>query len=524
MYSVLIVDDEVILHDKVKSLIDWNASGFFVCGETVGDKNALQMLLSLQPDLTLINIHMPKVQGMQLLKAAREQNFKGKFVIISDYSGFKLAQEAIRYKADAYLTKPISATEFSETIARIKDSLDMETNKEYSIEYLNRKACQVILQELTAGTCDIYNNLSSEDIQKLGFDSDVYQIVIFEKFSQFKSGMDYNFVDLFKIINKDEHTLSYSEENGKQVILLKGTYALTRFKDFLKHYNKTNPPQKGSLMDMFFLTYGRPVYTLTDIHFSYEDALKLHSRRFFCDQEQHTSGYEELYTLEQNIQHLSTEMLSKYTDSLVDYLQTFNRKNVSTILHKLENDLHRVENNVQEIKLFLTDLYLRIKEKISLTYNTMIIPFAANSDVIRFISEKYYLYEIIWFFQEHFEMIMNATSNPNHNSVLDDILDYIDHNYWNNIKLENIAPLFGYNSAYLGKIFNKKVGESFNSYVDHVRIEHAKQLLLHKNYKVFEIAEKVGYRNVDYFHKKFRKYVGESPAEFRKLNRMTTAK
>ena len=115
-------------------------------------------------------------------------------------------------------------------------------------------------------------------------------------------------------------------------------------------------------------------------------------------------------------------------------------------------------------------------------------------------------------------MIMNATGNPSRNSVLDDILYYIDHNYQNNIKLETIAPLFGYNSAYLGKIFHKTVGESFNSYIDHMRINHSKTLLLQGAYKVYEVAEMVGYRNVDYFHKKFRKYVGESPAEFRKKN------
>lgn len=166
-------------------------------------------------------------------------------------------------------------------------------------------------------------------------------------------------------------------------------------------------------------------------------------------------------------------------------------------------------------------MYLRIKEKINLIYNTLTIPFPTNSNVIDYIEKKPYLYEIIQFFSEQFEMIMNATGNPSRNNVLDDILYYIDHNYYNNIKLESIAPLFGYNSAYLGKIFNKTVGESFNSYVDHVRIEHSKKMLLAGNLKVYEVAERVGYRNVDYFHKKFRKYVGESPAEFRKQNGST---
>ena len=82
--------------------------------------------------------------------------------------------------------------------------------------------------------------------------------------------------------------------------------------------------------------------------------------------------------------------------------------------------------------------------------------------------------------------------------------------------MENIAPLFGYNSAYLGKIFTKTAGESFNSYIDHKRIDHSKELLKENRLKVYEISEKVGYKNVDYFHKKFKKYVGVSPAEYRK--------
>ncbi|MFQ8879213.1 MAG: helix-turn-helix domain-containing protein [Roseburia hominis] len=74
--------------------------------------------------------------------------------------------------------------------------------------------------------------------------------------------------------------------------------------------------------------------------------------------------------------------------------------------------------------------------------------------------------------------------------MIDDILYYIEHNYARNLTLEAIAPLFGYNSSYLGKIFSKKVGENFNSYLDHVRIEHSKELLLGNDMKVYEIAEK----------------------------------
>lgn len=117
-------------------------------------------------------------------------------------------------------------------------------------------------------------------------------------------------------------------------------------------------------------------------------------------------------------------------------------------------------------------------------------------------------------------MITRTIGNPTSEGVMDDIIHYIEHNYMDNIKLENIAPLFGYNSSYLGKIFNKKVGEGFNVFVDKVRIKHSKELLLTTDLKVYEIAEKVGYKNVDYFHTKFKKYVKMSPAEFRKKSKI----
>ena len=167
----------------------------------------------------------------------------------------------------------------------------------------------------------------------------------------------------------------------------------------------------------------------------------------------------------------------------------------------------------------MTDLYLTIKEKLSHLYHNADIQFPGNGDIIAFVGSRYYLYEIILYFTEQFELIMRAIGNPSSDSVMDDIIHYIEHNYMDNIKLENIAPLFGYNSSYLGKIFNKKVGEGFNVFIDKVRINHSKDLLINTELKVYEIAEKVGYRNVDYFHTKFKKYVKESPAEFRKKNK-----
>ena len=280
---------------------------------------------------------------------------------------------------------------------------------------------------------------------------------------------------------------------------------------------------------------------MEDIHLSYEDALKLLNRRFFCAQEQHAIGYEMLpvssadspapqtdgqsssnpgsarsVQASESAMSLLEDSLADFAGRFVGYIQSYNRRMTVETLSELENRLTYVSGEIAEIKLFLTDLYLRIKETMNHNYASAGIPFMGNATVIQYINRRNYLYEIIQFLSEQFEMIMNAIGNPSRDTILDDVLFYIDHNFQNNVKLETIAPLFGYNSAYLGKIFSKTVGENFNSYIDHRRIEHSKRLLLENKLKVYEIAEQVGYKNVDYFHKKFKKYVGESPAEFRK--------
>ncbi len=516
MYKVLIADDEEFIRNGLRYIMDWEEEGFEICGDASNGEAALQMIEQLQPDLVLMDIRMPKITGLEVVKACSEKELPCRFIIISGFSDFKYAQEAIRYGVENYLTKPIDDDELLNSVRQTKLALDEEHRNVNRMEAIRQKAKDVILHDIFTGSPDVDALLNQEEILSLELNADVYQVVIYESFNHTKDIPDYSFADLLRVTNRGEHTFNYFEENQQQVILLKGDYALSRFRDFLQHYQDGNSPQKDSPLDSLFLAYGRPVHSLAEVSLSYQEARTLIQRRFFCIQGQHTLGYDELPDLNNHTNVLTPEYMQSTASYLVGYLQTFNRNNVAKTLYQLEEYLYNVSNDIGEVKLFLTDLYLQIKERICVLYPNSAIPFSGNATVINTIDQMYYMYQIIQFLSEQFEMIMNATGNPSRSNIIDDILYYIDHNYQNNIKLETIAPLFGYNSAYLGKIFNKTVGENFNSYIDHVRIEHSKEMLLNNSYKVYEIAEKVGYRNVDYFHKKFRKYVGESPAEYRK--------
>lgn len=518
METVLIADDEQNIREGLKYILDWEQLGFKIAGETANGDDTLSFILKQNPSLVLLDIRMPKMYGTDIIKIAREKGFKGKFIILSGYSDFTYAQTAIRYGASFYLTKPIDEDELLSSVSRVKSELDAEHSNLDNIQLLKSKAKNVILHEIITGTYEAYGSkpLTTDELEEMNLNADIYQIVIYEKFGTSPDDASYSFAELLKITNKGNHTFEHIEEDGNEIILLKGSFALSKFQSFLSHYEQ-NPPQPGSPLDSLFLAYGRPVNSLDEVYLSYEEASVLLKRRFFCIQGQHTLGYEELPEIQKQNLEITDEKANEFYSLLTDYLMAFNRKKVAETLFDLEEFVYNVKNDIISVRLFLTDLYLRIKEKINQTYSSLEIPFPANGEAIEHIENCHYLYEIILFISEQTEKVFNASGNsPKSTNILDDIFYYIDHNFQNNIKLESIAPLFGYNSAYLGKIFTKTAGESFNSYIDHKRIDHSKELLEENRLKVYEISEKVGYKNVDYFHKKFKKYVGVSPAEYRK--------
>ncbi|CDD65847.1 putative uncharacterized protein [Firmicutes bacterium CAG:882] len=511
METVLIADDEKNIREGIKCIIDWEALGFTVCGEAANGEEALKQINEMHPGLVLLDIKMPKLSGLEVVENAREQGYNGKFIILSGFSDFKFAQTAIRLGVDNYITKPIDEDELAEAVKRIGEQIKTDRENVTHNEHYRKKAKKELLHDLVRSQVD-REVFSTEE---LNMTASVYQVVLYENFDiEEGENMPYQFSELLKVTNNGSRTFEHFMDDEYNVIILKGSFAIEKFERFVEHYEST-PPQKGSPMDTLFIAYGRPVNDIFDVHISYMDAYTLIKRRFFCIEGQHTLGYEELPHVKEVYEQLDKSKISDYCSKITDYIQTFSRRKVAEELYGIEEYLYNVDAPIGQVKLFLTDLFLQIKENINRIYSNNSFAIPQNSEIIEYISSRFYMYDIIEYISKQLDQIMNSMGSSSRESVLDDVLHYIDHNYATNIKLEVIASLFGYNSAYLGKIFNKNVGESFNSYVDQVRINHAIELLMDNKLKVYEIAERVGYKNVDYFHKKFKKYVGVSPAEYR---------
>jgi two-component system response regulator YesN len=101
------------------------------------------------------------------------------------------------------------------------------------------------------------------------------------------------------------------------------------------------------------------------------------------------------------------------------------------------------------------------------------------------------------------------------NFMIDKAKRIIDEKYGEAITLQSVADELCIHPVSLSKVFKKEMGQNFLDYLTEVRIEKAKDLLRNSNLKIYEIAEKIGYQEIQYFGKLFKKRMNMTPKEFR---------
>jgi two-component system, response regulator YesN len=146
--NVLIADDEKIVLNGLKHIIDWSQLGFSICDTAMDGKDALDKILALHPDLVLLDIKMPKMTGIEVVQKATSFGFQGKFILLSGISDFKMAQKAMRYGVHFYLTKPIDEDELAQAVYSIAELILEEAKKKSSYARYRAKAKHEILKDI----------------------------------------------------------------------------------------------------------------------------------------------------------------------------------------------------------------------------------------------------------------------------------------------------------------------------------------------------------------------------------------
>lgn len=181
------------------------------------------------------------------------------------------------------------------------------------------------------------------------------------------------------------------------------------------------------------------------------------------------------------------------TSTEMNFAKDALRTVVNRLNHKILKSIKEVEGNEQEISTIKEMLEW---EEYSLTLNQL------KGLWLQFIKEA--------------TLLLTRLNQNNMKGTIYRIKKYIHSHFDKPITLKSIANTFYMNPVYMGQLFKKTYGIYFKDYILNVRIEEAKKLLRKTDLKVYEIAEKVGFTNPDYFVTQFEKNVGTTPSQYRK--------
>lgn len=173
MIKLLIIEDEKLLREGLLQMIDFNHYQCELCGEARNGKEGLELIQIHRPDLVLIDLHIPLINGMDVLRKTIQQ-YQYEAIIISGYTEFHHAKEAITLQVAEYLVKPVSQKELNQALDKVVQRINAKPkNKKVSsyteevIEIIHRCLDQNITVSFLADqigiSCDHLNRLFKKD-------------------------------------------------------------------------------------------------------------------------------------------------------------------------------------------------------------------------------------------------------------------------------------------------------------------------------------------------------------------------
>jgi two-component system, response regulator YesN len=124
VYRVIIVEDSDWIRRGLEFTVPWQDYGFTVAGTAANGRDGYDLAMRLEPDLALVDIKMPVMDGLEMIEALREDGFRSpEFIVVSGYDDFSLARRAILLGARDYLLKPVSDEDLAAALKRMSAAL-----------------------------------------------------------------------------------------------------------------------------------------------------------------------------------------------------------------------------------------------------------------------------------------------------------------------------------------------------------------------------------------------------------------
>lgn len=502
----LVVDDEPFIRKSIIKSIETANSMFSVIAEAGDGLSALQIIKEQTPDVIFVDINMPLMDGIELIKKISLLENAPICVILSGYSDFKYAKSAIQYHVTNYLLKPIDFSELKDVLASIQSDINNSNNiNQYA--YFNHIIHGI---KLTICSTEIKHCFSQYSVFypfTINFGS--YMI---EKNNQFSlpNSLRYNeFVEKawHKIGNSSAAQWILSGESSNEKIIIIGF----------------NHPISNSLIEEMMSTYYNNLIFL-DIPVT---LIKGNS----------TTDIESLVPNIIDIKYRSPSIIRYGYSSLASYRDKpevdAEKINFTTDTVKLLRDLRDSENKFE---------YMQVTQNILLECKKMQIPQVLLQSISRYILQiasnethnlnhdsfinnlitNTFSYDIyIDEYVKYLSQFIGFAQSTSYGDTINEIRAYINEHFTEELSLSLLSTKFHISISHFSVQFKKRFDISPNEYIIAKRIERAK-LLLHITppISIKQVSSMIGYMDQYYFSRIFKSVTGMSPTDYQSQNQL----
>lgn len=500
--KVLFIDDEPLIRKGLQVLIPWKDYGFTEFFEAEDGPEGLELIQTEHPDLVLLDIHMETMSGLAVAKQAREQEFSGRIIILSGYSDFEYAKAAIDYGVTSYLLKPVDPELLTEAVLKSLDELHKERLVSIYSDQPAHLAKSSILSGILSGTMSYSAEI--ESVYHLNLSSTYYRLALLS----FPTAPEEHMPEQSFISTLEKNYLSFTVSGATLVLILTSQSKEQALKKELNDYFEAHPSDTS--LTAIFSSQSETHSSLSSL---YQEVRSLCQNIYYYKTKESNLLFAETATKPASLAHDFN--LITFTENLLCQVLVLQPQLVANEVLSLADYFIERKPPRDSIGFILLNCYTQIISKLFEQYPKLVFEVADKDKFTARLYADHYLCDSISYFNSQLQKAIAFIKTASQSSPCQRICQYIDENLAAPLKLETIARQFGYNSAYLGKLFAKETGRHFNVYLDERRIELAKDYL-EKGISVAQTCELTGFANTDYFTKKFKKYVGQLPSEYKK--------
>lgn len=534
MYSVFIVDDELLVREGLEKTVDWNSAGFTVAGTAANGRDALDQLEAKAfqgalPDVLLTDMRMEILNGVELIRIVKKKYPQMQIVIFTGYNDFSYAKAGIDSGVFAFLSKPILNENILEVFRNLKATLDnrQDTEKKISLfkeQQIDEQLHRLLINPAPEGE-EILEFISLMPEVKeprffftacLCLDTDAQQEAnLHSAYTQLNERIDYHISlstdAVYKaVLSTTETVLLIFPKN------LNYNDQIRLIKDIQEDFHQISGFSFSAGISASFRS-------LSAIHRAYLQARKALSGKAFGSSGQ-IIDYMDIRRSEEQASHFSEAELRE----LLAQIRCADRTGAAFLLAKHFESADPYLS-LGDLANDILDIMIAVLKQCFLTSYTTKILFGRElrpSNELQKIRTKEALMDYLNRFIDVVmtcQECMKGLPVPEHpSSITERCLNLIQTTYMNTVRIPDISRQLNVSTSYIMHLFKQETGMTVNDYLTGYRICLSQALIRLCNYKIYEISEMTGFNDVLSFRRAFYRLTGQSPSEYRSAGRDKT--